>query len=303
MHSIHIIREVEQEKLIFTEINKILENKTHDFQFQIHALKNQIKANRFDLNEAKQQNNLLHAVIKEKLTHKDKNTMVIASLMAVLVIAVFVFVSTTEKQEHVKTGYFTYNLKGDQIYTSHKWDTQGSPLRVHIQNLASVSDSKIQVVRNSILSDESILVDDALTHKAPSGEKSTFYVGWMGAIGNNLPLTIDFVDSAKNANVIISLVKTKNMDGYSGWTESTTNDYHIIQSHVTVFASDQISEDELGTIIRHEFGHVLGLDHSTDPDDLMSPMITTTIPYISECDQSALISLYKYDVPTHTCEK
>lgn len=300
MHSICITREVEQEKLIVTEINKILEDKTQDFQFQIHALKNQIKENRFDLNEIKQQNNLLHAVIKEKLTHKDKGTIVIASLMAVVVIAVFVFVSTTEKQEHMKTGYFTYNLKGDQIYTSHKWNSQ---LRVHIQNLASVSDSKLQVVRNSILSNESMLVDDTMTHKAPSGEKSIFYVGWIGAIGNDLPLTVNFVDSAKNANVIISLVKTKNMDGYLGWTESRINDHHIIQSHVTIFTSDQISEDELGTIVRHEFGHVLGLEHSTDPDDLMSPTITTTIPYISECDQNALSSLYKYDTVVHTCEK
>ena len=44
--------------------------------------------------------------------------------------------------------------------------------------------------------------------------------------------------------------------------------------------------------MRHEFGHALGLAHSTAPEDLMFPTITTSIPFISECDVDAITSLY-----------
>jgi predicted Zn-dependent protease len=45
-------------------------------------------------------------------------------------------------------------------------------------------------------------------------------------------------------------------------------------------------------IIRHEFGHVAGLAHSTAPEDLMYPVIQTPAPFISECDIDALVHLY-----------
>ena len=42
----------------------------------------------------------------------------------------------------------------------------------------------------------------------------------------------------------------------------------------------------------HEFGHALGLAHSTAPEDLMYPTIETNFPYISECDIDAMKALY-----------
>ena len=48
----------------------------------------------------------------------------------------------------------------------------------------------------------------------------------------------------------------------------------------------------LETVTRHELGHALGLAHSTDPEDLMYPIIETNFPYASECDVDAMISLY-----------
>ena len=39
-------------------------------------------------------------------------------------------------------------------------------------------------------------------------------------------------------------------------------------------------------------GHALGLAHSTAPEDLMAPTITTEFPYISECDVDAIVKLY-----------
>lgn len=305
MHSIHLIREVEQENLLFDEINKILESDKRGLEFSVIDLDNKIKESKHRLNETEQQNKILTSIIEQKLTknHHARYT-IILSVFVVLLVSTFVILDRYEKPNELKTGYFTYDLRGDQVYSTQKWNKpEGSSFRIHIQNLAGISDEKIQLVKDSISSRESLRIDDVITHKAPSGEKSTFYLGWGETLENDLRLSTTFVNSMHDADIIISLIRTKNMDGYSGWTESSTKDGVVLQSNITIFNAYEISEQDLGTITRHEFGHALGLGHSTDPEDLMYPTITTTLPYISECDRAALISIYKFDSDVHTCEK
>ena len=59
-----------------------------------------------------------------------------------------------------------------------------------------------------------------------------------------------------------------------------------------IYDVSSLSSDDLTTIIRHEFGHALGLGHSIDSDDLMANMILTETPYISQCHIDAIRDLY-----------
>jgi predicted Zn-dependent protease len=64
-----------------------------------------------------------------------------------------------------------------------------------------------------------------------------------------------------------------------------------------------LTDEELSTIVRHEFGHALGLGHSTAPEDLMAPNIDMTVPYISECNIDAIVNLYNGVQGSTVCEK
>ena len=129
---------------------------------------------------------------------------------------------------------------------------------------------------------------------------STYWIGWKGVVdhirelrGIDEPLEISFIDK-DDADIIITLTNVKSGEGLSGVTNSVVNDEErtILRSYVTIYEADQLSNEHMEIIIRHEFGHVVGLAHSTAPEDLMYPVIQTPAPYISECDVDALLHLY-----------
>jgi len=211
-------------------------------------------------------------------------------------------VSTIEENAQTKalrTQYLVQNLKGDAMETWYAWQPRDN-LKIQIVDEDNFPKEKIDAIKKAIMSTETIEIDNSLVFKGDEGTYSKYWVGWKGAVdyireqrGIEEPLEIVFSDRDE-ADIFITLTNAKSGDGLSGETNSLVNDedMEILRSHVTIYEADQLSNEHMEIIIRHEFGHVAGLAHSTAPEDLMYPVIQTPAPYISECDIDALLHLY-----------
>ncbi len=203
----------------------------------------------------------------------------------------------------LKSNYIIQNLKGDTIDTFLSWRlVENDVLYVNIVN-AHKYPEKVETVKDVILSTEVIEIDNSLTHKGLKGTTSTYYLGWIGALEKSsqtptsfyIPKKLEVIDSATGAgDITIKLVNHRSGDGFSGWTKSIADESQnqILKSEITIFDVDNLTDNQLSAITRHELGHAFGLAHSTAPEDLMAPTMTTEFPYISPCDIDAIISLY-----------
>ncbi|MGY5151783.1 MAG: matrixin family metalloprotease [Candidatus Nitrosopumilus sp. bin_6a] len=108
-----------------------------------------------------------------------------------------------------------------------------------------------------------------------------------------VPNKFEYISSDNGiADITIRLVSQRNGDGYSGYTNSVVDNNQILKSTITIYDIKELSSNQITTILRHEFGHALGLAHSTASEELMSPTITTGYPYISPCTLDAVEKLY-----------
>ena len=199
----------------------------------------------------------------------------------------------------LKTSYLVQNLKGDGLETWYAWQPRDS-IKINIVGEDKYPKEKIDAIKKAITSKETIEIDNSLVYKGDEGTFSTYYVGWEGVIdhirevrGIETPIEISFTHK-DDSDIVITLTNSKSAEGLSGQTTSTVNDAEktILRSFITIYEVDKLSSEHMEIIIRHEFGHVAGLAHSTAPEDLMYPVIQTAAPYVSECDIDALVHLY-----------
>jgi len=222
--------------------------------------------------------------------------------------------SMVEEQGTLQSKYFIQNLRGDSLDIWKSWRLLGTTMNVNIIAPNNISNEKINVVANAISSMEAQEIDDSLTHKGPKGTSSLYYLGWQGALNDiaskvkptkyQLPLEFNIMKSnGREGDIVITLSNIRDMDGYTGYTKSIVEDSEILKSFITIYDVSNLSNEQLETITRHEFGHALGLGHSTAPEDLMAPSIDMTYPYISECNVAAIVDLYNGAEDSTICEK
>lgn len=261
--------------------------------------------------------------IQKEIKKTRSKSLLIAELSVLPAVFLLIFMSgvtnnlldsTSENQiGQMKTRYFTENLRGDTVDTWKSWRLTGTTLAVNILKSPRVTDHQIDVIHNAISSEKTVEFDDSIVHKGPKGTTSVYYQGWAGALKNaanentkyQVPTDFDFINSSGGeGDIIITLSNIKDSDGYTGYTKSVTEENEILKSFITIYDISNLTDEQLATIVRHEFGHALGLGHSTATEDLMAPTIDMTIPYISECNVDAIVDLYNANEGRQTiCEK
>ncbi len=259
------------------------------------------------LEQARSYNSKTNSTYQNTLiSGKHRRLTVLGVIIAIPFLLVSVFSSDLNSSfvndnDAMKSGYVIQNLKGDIINTFHSWNVpQERTLYINLVNPNVIDNDKVQIIKDAILSEKTVLLDDSLFHKAMPGSQSTYFLGWSGALKQasqtptkfTIPTSFSISESSTNGDIAIILSTLESPDGYSGFTRSIVENNQILKSTITIYKADQLSSAELETIIRHEFGHAVGLIHSSNPYDLMHPTIETNYPFISNCDISAITHLY-----------
>ena len=202
------------------------------------------------------------------------------------------------------SNYVIQNLQGDTVDTWVAWNiANGRIIHIHVTNTANLPQNMIDAMKDAILSTKAVKIDDSATGAGPKGSSSVYYVGWTGAVGaayseptkQYIPQQFE-INGSPNGVGDIEIILTNDIspDGYSGYTKTLVDGNEILKSKITIFKANKLDANSLSAIMRHEFGHALGLGHSTASADLMSPMLPE-YPYISGCDIDTLQKLYDGD--------
>jgi predicted Zn-dependent protease len=297
-----LISDLISQNILLAEINTVRKKQTFDLsktKSECDAMEqNKITT---DLREDKK----AQLVVKKQTKHSKKYFVILSTLavssLIVLSLASNLFANSSSNTP-LQTHYLIQNLRGDTAETWVSWNlTPNKSLTFTILGESLVSPEKISEIKNVILSEKSLQIDNSLLHKGLKGTSSTYYVGWAGAMKQAsqnptkmvVPQNFEYVSSEKGAaDITIKLVSQRSGDGYSGYTQSTVDKNQILKSTISIYNVEELSTSQITTIVRHEFGHAIGLAHTTATEELMAPTITTDYPYISPCTVHAIEKLY-----------
>lgn len=262
---------------------------------------------------------------KKNIRLSKKHVLTIAGFIAttgIIITAYSLFVVDLVGQEYrvpnsgdIKDSYVIQNLKGDIVYTWLSWRlVDGTALYINIIG-AEKYPGKLDLIKDAVLSQEDIQVDDSLVYKGQQGLISNYHLGWAGALAKAaenqtqlyIPQKLEVIQSPEGeGDITVTLTDEQNGDGYSGYTKSITDESQnqILKSQIVIYEVYKLNDKQFKSILRHELGHAFGLAHSTAPEDLMYPTILTQYPYISECDIETIQSLYNGNKKSEvTCQK
>jgi len=301
------VREKAQEYLLLSNLRDFLEIDT-----SIEIIKNAHRdslRNSHNVRELKQEKNILNETIQlQNVIHQktDRNLYFIIGFLTVLVAIVLssvIFSIEDQTPNTFSSSFLIQNLKGDTIDTWVAWKiVEGDAFHIHVVDSPYATEERLNAVMDVIMSTEEIEIDDSLLHKGPLGDSSTYYPGWMGALNSidddtktPIPKNLHFHATDKGeGDIMIKLSNLSNADGFAGFTMGIVDEeqHQILKSTITIYDIESLGNEQLKTILRHELGHGFGLAHSSAPEDLMAPIITTNYPYISHCDLDAITLLY-----------
>ncbi|HXV51071.1 MAG TPA: matrixin family metalloprotease [Nitrosopumilaceae archaeon] len=174
----------------------------------------------------------------------------------------------------------------------------GDTLRINIVNGDNYPE-KNSIVRKVIYSNQIVSNDVGVIDKSTK----TYYLGWQNALETaatqetirHIPQKFQIISSERGeGDITITFSPLRNGDGKLGSTKILVDSFRneILKAHITVYQVNEISDQTVEAVIRHELGHALGLPHVMSSRDLMNSSFSVESAYISECDINGIVTLY-----------
>jgi len=200
-------------------------------------------------------------------------------------------------------GQFTLQDSSGKILKTISREKISSESRIFIKNELKYPEEKINAIKEAILSFERVQVPNEYLEIEPRNGTTPYFKGWLGAVSYvfeeydllDEPIDVKFLDSEENAEIIFILTDKRSGDDNYAFTNTIVDEqtHQTVQATIVIYNFDDLESDEIETITRHELGHALGMGHSTDPKDLMYPLLETEYPYISPCNVIGLLQVFQ----------